>query len=513
MVRSLTLAALLSFVAYGRVVPLRVEQGAAEIECISPSTFRLARTWGRELPRVPGISHEEVKVSVEEHPNRVVIRTSQIVIEVDVPEVRIRVQNSRGRALLAEASDREGKVVSIDFSMQPEERFFGLGADGGPSLRGQRLRATIPFVFSSNGYARFFRAPARPLFDLSRGRIEIGESEGFEYVFHYGPSFKEALEEHMPVVGQGDALPSTVLDVLKTETIPRGATPIPLQPLSSWSAFSALVHRLNQWSFSAVLYPVFDLSSMRDSPPELRQRAMDLAVLLPLLANGRLDRAAREQRERWKPYMITYLREAYDRGYPMIRPILMEFSRDQDVWQRQDVFMLGDELLLAPVLASATKRSVDLPMGRWTDWRTNIEYEGRRRIEIEAPAGTVPMLIKRGSVIPFAAARLEIHYFPPLGGEWFQWEPEVHQNSQYHASPAGDDVRMEIESKVDRVYEWVVHHTKAPREVVENDAQFTKIAAPDLLKPGTWWHDATRNNLHIVLDAKRGSDRIVWAKF
>ncbi len=57
-------------------------------------------------------------------------------------------------------------------------------------------------------------------------------------------------------------------------------------------------------------------------------------------------------RKMWTPYLVTYLREAYDRGYPLIRPLPMEFSRDKDMDRQNDVFMLGDEVLMAPVVGS-----------------------------------------------------------------------------------------------------------------------------------------------------------------
>ena len=62
-------------------------------------------------------------------------------------------------------------------------------------------------------------------------------------------------------------------------------------------------------------------------------------------------------RDRWAPYLVTYLREAYDRGYPLIRPFPLEFSREKDLDPQPGVFMLGDEVLLAPVVAPGPRRS------------------------------------------------------------------------------------------------------------------------------------------------------------
>jgi hypothetical protein len=234
---------------------------------------------------------------------------------------------------------------------------------------------------------------------------------------------------------------------------------------------------------------------------------------------GAVDRTTRDQ---WKPYWITYLQEAHDRGYPLIRPLVMQFSRDPNSDRQRDVFMLGDELLLAPVVAAGGKRRLELPMGIWTDLRTNQEYKGRQTIEVDAPAGQVPMFSRNGALFPVARADvadggganiMELHYFPALGGEFFLWEPLTSDNSQFHASPAADYYRLESETKVRRTYDWIVHHMGAPREVKEDATVYARVTDRGRLRPGAWWHDAARNDLHVMLRAEAGSDRIINIAF
>ena len=105
--------------------------------------------------------------------------------------------------------------------------------------------------------------------------------------------------------------------------------------------------------------------------------------------------------------------------------------------------------------------------------------------------------------------RLELHYFPSLGGEFFLWEPDKQENSQFHAAPAGDFARVEIESKVARTYEWVIHHANRPQNVEENGAAYKPVRQRSALKPGTWWHDAAHNNLHVKVYTEEGTDSIV----
>jgi hypothetical protein len=269
------------------------------------------------------------------------------------------------------------------------------------------------------------------------------------------------------------------------------------------------VRTLDQWSLSAVLYPALDLSTLSSARGDVAKRAADLAAMVPLLY-GDASAINRATRQKWEPYLVTYLREAYDRGYPLIRPLPVQFSRDKNLDPQPDVFMLGDEVLLAPMVGPGSHRKLQLPRGVWTDLRTNVEYKGNQPIDIEAPAGQVPTLARNGAVLPLAAKNaMELHYFPSLGGEFFLWESDKRDNSQFHAAPAGDFTRVEIETKTSRIYEWVIHHAKRPSSV----EGYQPVRQRSALKPGSWWHDNARKDLHIMVHAEAGTDNIVNISF
>ncbi len=259
--------------------------------------------------------------------------------------------------------------------------------------------------------------------------------------------------------------------------------------------------------FVGVLFPAFNLAMADRAPAEVKQRVTDFATALPFL-NG----------DEFAPYLTTYLREAHDRGYPSIRPLAMEFSRDANMDRQADVFMLGDELLVAPVVSAGSRRRIELPRGFWTDLGTNIEYRGNQTIEVDAPPGRVPLFARNGSLFPLAVpstgeGKMELHYFPSLGGEFFMWEPEVESNSIFHAAPAGDYMRVEVETKVPRNYEWVLHNSHSAQEVTGDAGNYEQVTNRTQLRPGTWWHDDERNDLHILVRAEASSDHIVNIMF
>jgi hypothetical protein len=124
------------------------------------------------------------------------------------------------------------------------------------------------------------------------------------------------------------------------------------------------------------------------------------------------------------------------------------------------------------------------------------------------------MFARNGSLFPISTVgKMELHYFPSLGGEFFLWEPDEDENSQFHAAPAGEFLRVEAESRLTRNYEWVLHHTKTPREVAEESGLYTRANTVAERRSGTWWHDDARDDLHILMHVEAGTDRIVNVSF
>ncbi|UJR84803.1 TIM-barrel domain-containing protein [Sandaracinus amylolyticus] len=84
--------------------------------------------------------------------------------------------------------------------------------------------------------------------------------------------------------------------------------------------------------------------------------------------------------------------EAATSSLPIIRHLALEFEGDVASRDVHDEYMLGPELLVAPVLEEgATSRSVYLPPGQWFHVWSGEAHEGGRTIEIDAPLGVPPV--------------------------------------------------------------------------------------------------------------------------
>lgn len=103
------------------------------------------------------------------------------------------------------------------------------------------------------------------------------------------------------------------------------------------------------------------------------------------------------------PFLYTTLEEAHQTGVPLFRPLVLNYQDDPNTYNLDDEFMIGNDLLVAPVLKpDITRRLVYLPKGTWYDYWTNKKYEGGTMISANAPLETVPLFVRAGAIIPTA---------------------------------------------------------------------------------------------------------------
>lgn len=97
------------------------------------------------------------------------------------------------------------------------------------------------------------------------------------------------------------------------------------------------------------------------------------------------------------PYIYSQSVAASERGHPVMRPLFFEFPDDPTSWMVEDQYLLGRDLLVAPLIEAADERRVYLPPGEWVDYQTGQRYGGGwHRIA----SGPVPLvLLVRGSAV------------------------------------------------------------------------------------------------------------------
>jgi len=486
----------------------RTSQGIMEVDFYSASTFRVHRG----PPGPPGHRFRTNPVDIG------LTASADGGLQLETGELRVTVTRSGllsvslagGHRLFAEsaATFASGKF-ELALEVPAREQFFGFGTrpHTEADARGLVLDAATPFFVTGNGYAHWMATPGRYRYDVAKSSatrvlITADAVPWAEYYVAFGPSLKEIWEQRLTVVGAPAPPNRENLELISGTRLPAAATSFPQTDLCGDAR--ALVHA----SLSGVPMPAFDLGHYANADVETYRRAARLGVFAPVLYESKapadaarlaIRNEAASYRKSLSQFLLTYADEVRTRIYPVWHPLRHQFPQDPQAGARVDGAMFGDELLLFPVCDGSAQKTTYLPPGNWTDWNTGKAHRGRMNATLDVPPDGMIVLAKNGSIMPIGSGEVtELHYFPRLGGEFFFYEPEASDYSQVHAGPAADVYRVEIESKVDRRYEWVLHHMERPTGVEQVD----KGPLPD------WKYDPDKRTVRFVVDAPANSDII-----
>ncbi|WP_144882321.1 alpha-xylosidase, partial [Isoptericola variabilis] len=106
------------------------------------------------------------------------------------------------------------------------------------------------------------------------------------------------------------------------------------------------------------------------------------------------------------PYLGRLGEEAHATGTPVMRPMVLEFPHDRGTYGVDTQYMLGDALLVAPVLDAAGRVEYYVPEGTWTrllpdDATGRPEtVTGPRWVTETHGYDSLPLLVRPGSVLP-----------------------------------------------------------------------------------------------------------------
>lgn len=220
---------------------------------------------------------------------------------------------------------------------------------------------------------------------------------------------------------------------------------------TGWEGLRASLALVVGLGLCGVPYSGPDVGGFTGMPePELYLRWFQLGSYLPLFRThsakdaGRREpwefgpevlahaRAALAERTRLLPYLETLSHIARGTGAPYVRPLWWNSPADRALRECGDAFLLGDALLVAPVLErGSVTRTVRLPRGQWYDTATGEAFRGPGQVLLDAPLDRVPVLARAGAVLPVTGAdgEVELEVWAPRrdrrgGGVVFSGDPE-----------------------------------------------------------------------------------------
>jgi hypothetical protein len=489
-------ATLLSFAQHGNHIELRLDHGAAELVWMTPSTFHFRRALEGPLPAVTAEDRAPVAVKIEGAADGLRVRSEFLDVSLQKRGLLVQVRRLDGTPLVADVSEphASGSGVVWEREAPPGVRYYGLGprTDKAFDARGKALQADTPFLVTTAGYGEYHPGAGIYRFDFTAGDRYSIRAPKVDYFFHFGPTIKQIFEEHKdsPAVAQ--------------------SWPASTDRFGSWDTLRATLARLVHGAMSAMPAATLSLRPYAATPPELMQRARQLGSLVDDVSPGPLGLSG--LRKQLDSFFAAYSAEARDKGFPLWHALPFQFPDDAECNFHTDEFMLGDEMLIAPILRPGNKRSVYLPQGVWTNLETNEVSQGRRSIEVETSA--LPVFARNGVIVPLdSPGGMALHYFPSLGAEFFLLESDADGWSQVHAAPAADIMRLEIEAKKAREYQWVVHHVERPVEVGFEGLKYSAATSVTTMSDRSWYYDAALKNLHVRVRVAAGEDCIINLTF
>jgi alpha-D-xyloside xylohydrolase len=99
------------------------------------------------------------------------------------------------------------------------------------------------------------------------------------------------------------------------------------------------------------------------------------------------------------PYVVEQAEAACEQGHPLLRPLFFEFPGDPGSWLVEDQYLLGTDLLVAPLFEDVSERRLYLPPGRWhrfaEDEGTALDGPAWHTLEVEEVPAAV--LVRDGA--------------------------------------------------------------------------------------------------------------------
>jgi alpha-glucosidase len=167
---------------------------------------------------------------------------------------------------------------------------------------------------------------------------------------------------------------------------------------SFWEHMEMAVPMVLNMGLSGIPFAGPDIGGFaHHASPELLARWTQMGALFPFCRNhSALDtmrqepwafgpeveaicRRYLELRYQWIPYIYSLFYEASQSGVPVMRPLLLEYPDDETTWTLSDQFLLGRDILVAPVFRPTCRREPGTTTGRETPSRAHNTSWRRHR--------------------------------------------------------------------------------------------------------------------------------------
>jgi hypothetical protein len=222
-------------------------------------------------------------------------------------------------------------------------------------------------------------------------------------------------------------------------------------------------------------------------------------------------------RESLVPYLYTAARQNYDTGMPMTRALYLTWPEQNEAYQHNTEYTLGDSMLVAPVTTPglSTTTPVWFPPGTWTDFFTGATFQGPATRTVGATPDHMPVYVRAGGIVAQGngdanvanqdKSRLTLTAYPHASGTTSVYEDAgdslSYRTGQYARIPA-----RYTEGRLSSLTVGPVSGTYAGAPATRHyTVAFADVARPHLVtaggRPAPWTYDAAKHLLTVAVPA------------
>ena len=251
------------------------------------------------------------------------------------------------------------------------------------------------------------------LHNSDNGVIEHKEFHN-RYGFEMSRCSKEAQEELHPNEREFSMTRATYAGGQRYSSVWTGDN------MSLWSQMRMSISMNANLGISGFSFVGNDVSGFGlDSSEELFIRWMEMGPFIPIFRNHsnmytrrqepwafgpRAEKIAKksiELRYELLPYIYDLYYISHKEGLPIFRPMIMEYEKDMNLLNIREQFMLGENMLVAPVLYEGERsKTIYLPKGSWFNYFTMEKLQGGKWYKLPCELDEILVFVKEGSIIP-----------------------------------------------------------------------------------------------------------------
>lgn len=165
-----------------------------------------------------------------------------------------------------------------------------------------------------------------------------------------------------------------------------------------------------RWAWFSTFSPVYEVMLYVDSVPWYDYSPQLVDVLSETA----------EIHHQLIPFIQSYMFKSTFDGLPIIRALFLEVPEDTEIWDTDETYFFGKELLVAPITKASGSKTVYFPTGsKYLEYfnRTQV-IDGGSTLTVTRDVHSIPVYVREGSII----TRGDLYQFNALwDSDWYPW--------------------------------------------------------------------------------------------